>query len=134
MDCRTVKVIAGDHTASCFINTDLQDNQITAFYPGAMAHAASISLAEAGVTPDDLVVIAPNDPGAMNRYAAECIDGGNSLPLRPVDAVAPARAGRPGEGMPRRADPGGQRLRVRDDGRKAGMSARPNCAGWPRSP
>ena len=36
--------IAGEHTASCFINTDLQDNQITAFYPGAMAHAASISL------------------------------------------------------------------------------------------
>jgi adenosine kinase len=74
VDCRTVKVIAGDHTASCFINTDLQDNQITAFYPGAMAHAASLSLAEAGVTPRDLVVIAPNDPGAMNRYAAECIE------------------------------------------------------------
>jgi adenosine kinase len=74
VDCRTVKVIAGDHTASCFINTDLQDNQITAFYPGAMAHAASLSLAEAGVTPRDLVVIAPNDPTAMNRYAAECIE------------------------------------------------------------
>ena len=92
VDCRTVKVIAGDHTASCFINTDLQDNQITAFYPGAMAHAASISLTEAGVTADDLVVIAPNDPAAMNRYASECIAGGNSLSLRPFDAVAPARA------------------------------------------
>ena len=76
VDCRTVKVIAGEHTASCFINTDLQDNQITAFYPGAMAHAASLSLAEAGVTPDDLVVIAPNDPVAMNRYTAECIEAG----------------------------------------------------------
>jgi adenosine kinase len=76
VDCRTVKVIAGDHTASCFINTDLQDNQITAFYPGAMAHAASLSLADAGVTPTDLVVIAPNDPTAMNGYAAECIAAG----------------------------------------------------------
>jgi adenosine kinase len=76
VDCRTVKVVAGDHTASCFINTDLQDNQITAFYPGAMTHAASISLKECGVTKDDLVVIAPNDPGAMNRYATECIAGG----------------------------------------------------------
>jgi adenosine kinase len=73
VDCRTVKIITGDHTASCFINTDLQDNQITAFYPGAMAHAASLSVVEAGVTPGDLVVIAPNDPGAMNRYAAECV-------------------------------------------------------------
>ena len=76
VDCRTVKVITGDHTASCFINTDLQDNQITAFYPGAMAHAASISITESGVTPDDLVVIAPNDPGAMNRYTSECIAAG----------------------------------------------------------
>jgi adenosine kinase len=76
VDCRTVKVITADYTASCFINTDLQDNQITAFYPGAMAHAASISLRESGVTPDDLVVIAPNDPGAMNRYTSECIAGG----------------------------------------------------------
>ena len=73
VDCRTVKVISGDHTASCFINTDLHANQITAFYPGAMAHAASISIAESGATPEDLVVIAPNDPVAMNRYTSECI-------------------------------------------------------------
>ena len=76
VDCRTVKVITGDHTASCFINTDLADNQITAFYPGAMAHAATNSNTESGVTPDDLVVIAPNDPGAMNRYTNECIAAG----------------------------------------------------------
>ncbi len=76
MDCRAVRVVAGDHTASCFINTDLQDNQITAFYPGAMAQAASISILEAGVTTRDLVLIAPNDPAAMNRYAAECIEAG----------------------------------------------------------
>jgi adenosine kinase len=76
VDCRTVKVIAQEHTASCFINTDLQDNQITAFYPGAMSHASSLSLAEVGVTPDDLVSIAPNDPRAMNRYVAECTAAG----------------------------------------------------------
>jgi adenosine kinase len=73
VDCRAVKVVADEHTASCFINTDLQDNQITAFYPGAMAHASSLSLAAAGATADDVVVIAPNDPKAMNQYAAECI-------------------------------------------------------------
>src|SRR6516225_2021424 len=28
--CDAVKFITGEHTASCFINTDLQDNQITA--------------------------------------------------------------------------------------------------------
>jgi adenosine kinase len=76
VDCRAVRVAAGDHTASCFINTDLQDNQITAFYPGAMAQAASLSILEAGATPSDLVLIAPNDPAAMNRYAAECLEAG----------------------------------------------------------
>jgi adenosine kinase len=76
VDCRAVKVIAGEHTASCFINTDLQDNQITAFYPGAMSQARTISLKDAGVGRDDLVLIAPNDPGAMNRAVAECAEGG----------------------------------------------------------
>jgi adenosine kinase len=76
VDCQTVAVIGEEHTASCFINTDLQDNQITAFYPGAMAHASTLSLADAGVTASDLVVIAPNDPEAMNRYTVECIDAG----------------------------------------------------------
>jgi adenosine kinase len=76
VDCRAVMVVQGEHTASCFINTDLQDNQITAFYPGAMAQASKISILEAGATPGDLVLIAPNDPSAMNRHAAECIEAG----------------------------------------------------------
>ena len=74
VDCGAVRVVAGDHTASCFINTDLQDNQITAFYPGAMVQAASLSIIEAGATPRDLVLIAPNDPAAMNKYVAESIE------------------------------------------------------------
>lgn len=76
VDCGVVKVVAGDHTASCFINTDLQDNQITAFYPGAMSQAASVSIKESGATPADLVLIAPNDPAAMNRHVDECISHG----------------------------------------------------------
>ena len=76
VDCGGVKVVAGDHTASCFINTDLQDNQITAFYPGAMSQAATVSIKEAGATPADLVLIAPNDPAAMNRHVDECITHG----------------------------------------------------------
>ncbi len=76
VDCSVVRVVPGDHTASCFINTDLQDNQITAFYPGAMAKAAEVSILEAGATPSDLVLIAPNDPAAMNRYVRECVEAG----------------------------------------------------------
>ncbi len=71
-----IKVIPEDFTASCFINTDLKHNQITAFYPGAMKHAASISLKDAGLTKNDLVLIAPNDPAAMAGHAEECTELG----------------------------------------------------------
>ena len=54
--------------------TDRDQNQIGTFYPGAMAEAAGIELAPLG--PVDLVVVAPNDPGAMLRHTAECRAGG----------------------------------------------------------
>ncbi len=67
-----IKVIEGDFTASCFINTDLRHNQITAFYPGAMKHASTLSLDGMGLSKHDLVLIAPNDPAAMAGHAEEC--------------------------------------------------------------
>ena len=56
------------------VTTDNDQNQIGAFYPGAMAEAALIELAPFG--PVDLVVVAPNDPGAMIRHTAECRENG----------------------------------------------------------
>jgi adenosine kinase len=41
-----------------------------------MAHASSVSLTGSGVSRNDLVLIAPNDPAAMNRYTTECIAAG----------------------------------------------------------
>ncbi len=76
VDTSGVKIIEGDHTASCFINTDLQDSQLTAFYPGAMAHASTTALADVNATPDDMAIIAPNDPKAMGQYARECTEKG----------------------------------------------------------
>jgi len=59
-------------TASCFINTDRDGNQIVSFYTGAMARASNLSFHDQDVGEVDLAVISPNDPGAMIRYAAEC--------------------------------------------------------------
>ncbi|MCA1710852.1 MAG: carbohydrate kinase family protein [Actinobacteria bacterium] len=56
------------------VTTDNDQNQIGAFYPGAMAEAALIELAPFGEL--DLVVVAPNDPGAMIRHTAECRERG----------------------------------------------------------
>ena len=72
VDTRGIKVVEGDFTSSCFINTDLKHNQITAFYPGAMKHAVELSLKDAGLKKDDLVLIAPNAPEAMAKAAEEC--------------------------------------------------------------
>ena len=49
--------------------TDQAQNQIGSFYPGAMTEAAEISLADVDA---DLVLVSPNDPGAMLRHTAEC--------------------------------------------------------------
>src|SRR3954453_14058919 len=56
------------------VTTDNDQNQIGAFYPGAMAEAVNIELKPFGEL--DLVVVAPNDPGAMLRHSAECRDNG----------------------------------------------------------
>jgi adenosine kinase len=72
VDTDGIKVIEGDFTASCFINTDLKHNQITAFYPGAMKYASDLKIEGMGLSSNDLVLIAPNDPAAMAGYAEEC--------------------------------------------------------------
>lgn len=58
-------------TASCFITTDGDNNQITGFYPGAMGHSAEIKIADLEERPG-LVTISPNDPVAMKAYPREC--------------------------------------------------------------
>lgn len=75
VDTSSVWTVPGELTASAFITTDLDDNQITGFYPGAMRQAVDLSLSEMD---DDvsLAVITPDDPGAMAKYPGECRDLG----------------------------------------------------------
>jgi adenosine kinase len=59
-------------TASFFVNSDLDGNQIASFYTGAMARARNLSFHDLQGISVDLAVISPNDPQAMVKYAAEC--------------------------------------------------------------
>lgn len=59
-------------TASFFVSTDEDGNQIANFYTGAMARARDLSLTTLDRQNVDFVVISPNDPQAMVKYAAEC--------------------------------------------------------------
>ena len=69
-----VKQIANSFTAQAFITTDLDDNQITAFHPGAMVESHQNSVSDAkDVT---LAIIAPDGRDGMFQHAKECFDAG----------------------------------------------------------
>jgi adenosine kinase len=71
VDMSLTRVVPETYTASFFANTDRANNQICSFYPGAMAHAATLSLRDLTEKPD-LVIISPNDPKAMDLNVMEC--------------------------------------------------------------
>lgn len=59
-------------TASFFVNTDLDNNQIASFYPGAMARSSELSISELVSGRPDLLVVSPDDPRAMIKRPEEC--------------------------------------------------------------
>jgi adenosine kinase len=82
-----LRVIDEELTAQAFITTDLDDNQITAFHPGAMQHAHRNAVSAAhGVS---LGVVAPDGREGMIEHAAQFVaagipflfDPGQGLPM-----------------------------------------------------
>ena len=83
-----IRVVDGTFTAQAFITTDLDDNQITAFHPGAMqqAHLNQVSDAGSGIA---LGIVAPDGRQAMIEHAAQfaaakipfIFDPGQGLPM-----------------------------------------------------
>jgi adenosine kinase len=71
VDTRLMEVVPGVFTASFFATTDRSNAQLASFYPGAMGAAAQQSLAAVQPRPD-LVIVSPNAPEAMTKFAAEC--------------------------------------------------------------
>ena len=82
-----LKRIPGQFTAQAFITTDLDDNQITAFHPGAMndSHQNHVS-AQLGAK---LAIVGPDGKQGMQQHARECaqhgipfvFDPGQGLPM-----------------------------------------------------
>jgi adenosine kinase len=91
-----IRVKEDDFTASCFINTDLANNQITGFYPGAMAFDPEISMHDIPMKDVSMVVIAPTEPAAMVRWTNELqeigvpylYDSGMQIPRLSAEALA----------------------------------------------
>jgi len=84
---RHVRVLEQEFTAQAFITTDLDDNQITAFHPGAMQQAHQNRIADAeGI---GIGVVAPDGRTAMLEHARDfaaagipfIFDPGQGLPM-----------------------------------------------------
>lgn len=87
VDTRFVRVIEDSYTAQAIIITDQDNNQITAFHPGAMQHAHRT---EVQAHPDiELAIIAPDGKEAMTQHAEQLaaaripfiFDPGQGLPM-----------------------------------------------------
>ncbi len=74
IDRRHVRHVPGTFTAQAFITTDLDDNQITAFHPGAMSHSHLNAVPGAGEI--RLGIIAPDGRDGMLQHAQQFADHG----------------------------------------------------------
>ena len=74
LDQRHVRTVPGTYTAQAFITTDLDDNQITAFHPGAMTQSHLNRVADA----EDIQVgiVAPDGREGMLVHARQFFDAG----------------------------------------------------------
>ncbi len=85
---RNIRTIKKSFTAQAFITTDLDNNQITAFHPGAMALSHENRVAEAGKE-IKLAIVAPDGRDGMVQNAKDCaalgipfiFDPGQGLPM-----------------------------------------------------
>jgi len=82
-----IRTVEDEHTGQAFITTDLDNNQITAFHPGAMGHSHLNSVSDAeGVS---LGIVAPDGRDGMVQHAAQfaaadipfIFDPGQGLPM-----------------------------------------------------
>ncbi len=82
-----IRRVAGSYTAQAFITTDLDDNQITAFHPGAMNQSHANSVGDTQQV--KLGIIAPDGRDGMFQHAREfkeasipfLFDPGQGMPM-----------------------------------------------------
>jgi len=85
--------IAGQFTAQAFITTDLDDNQITAFHPGAMNFSHENKVTDG--LKARLAIVSPDGRDGMLQHARECaelgipfmFDPGQGLPMFSSDEL-----------------------------------------------
>jgi adenosine kinase len=89
VDVSGMRVCQDCFTASFFVSTDMDGNQIASFYTGAMARARELSFHDfADPSQIEWAIISPNDPQAMAVYTQECRELGIPFIYDPSQQVA----------------------------------------------
>lgn len=90
VDCSAVRISQSLHTARFVCTTDSDTAQLASFYPGAMAEAASIRLADLTerIGTPELVLVGANDPTAMYSHTVECRELGIPFAADPSQQLA----------------------------------------------
>lgn len=87
IDQNYIRVVDDTYTAQAYITTDMDDNQITAFHPGAMSHSHLNAIpADRGIR---LGIVAPDGKDGMVQHAAQfaaagipfIFDPGQGMPM-----------------------------------------------------
>ena len=86
LSCAHVRQVPGSFTAQAFITTDLDDNQITAFHPGAMSFSHLNKVEKVGAK---LGIVAPDGREGMMQHARDfaaagvpfIFDPGQGMPM-----------------------------------------------------
>jgi len=87
IDQTYIRVVEDTYTAQAYITTDMDDNQITAFHPGAMSHSHLNTIpADKGIR---LGIVAPDGKDGMLQHAAQfaaagipfIFDPGQGMPM-----------------------------------------------------
>ncbi|MGQ9600695.1 MAG: carbohydrate kinase family protein [Anaerolineae bacterium] len=88
VDTSLLRIYDDCFTASFFVSTDLDQNQIASFYAGAMARARELSFYDLNAKDVEIAIISPNDPLAMRKYTRECRELGIPYIYDPSQQVA----------------------------------------------
>ena len=88
VDTSAMGIFQDEFTATFSVITDLDHNQIASFHTGAMARARELSLYDLNPDAGDVVIISPNDPAAMHKYARECRELGLRFIYDPSQQLA----------------------------------------------
>jgi adenosine kinase len=75
IDCRGLRLLPDEYTATGYTTTDMDDNNIWGYYGGAMLRAGMLGLADTVPDPE-AVIVGPNAPDAMFRLVRECREAG----------------------------------------------------------